>query len=309
MRGLSPTFLHDLKNQEGVLFPILSSVRKDQTLMLAIREGFINIYYRGGSILRVTENEGRPYGGFFDERYNKTEQKTPNLPAIIENQVDAQAWVNSLPVLKSYMNEFLAAYSKVEREFQQLVARENNASSISNESDYFISDIEVSESISRARFDMIAIKWPTTQRRSGDNCRLAFIEMKYGDGALGGKAGMLKHLKDMDSLISNNKKYVEISKVIANQFNQLEQLGLLKFNKGQKYNEISIDPEEKPEVIFILANHNPRATGLKTILSTPEIKAYSDAQHFDLRFFVASFAGYGLHDKCMLSLSKFCERL
>ena len=31
--------------------------------------------------------------------------------------------------------------------------------------------------------------------------------MKYGDGALGGKAGMLKHLKDMDSLITNKESY------------------------------------------------------------------------------------------------------
>ena len=108
--------------------------------------------------------------------------------------------------LKAIMNEFLSTYSKDEREFQQLVARENNCSSISNESDYFISDIEVSESTSRARFDMIAIKWQTTKRRSGNNCRIAFIEMKYGDGALGGKAGMLKHLKDMDSLIYQQRK-------------------------------------------------------------------------------------------------------
>jgi hypothetical protein len=95
--------------------------------------------------------------------------------------------------------------------------------------------------------------------------------------------------------------------VITKQFNQLEQLGLLKFNKGQKYTEISIDPNEKPEVIFILANHNPRSTGLKTILSSSEIETYREAQRFDLRFFVASFAGYGLHDKCMLSLSDFID--
>ena len=85
----------------------------------------------------------------------------PNTPATIENQDDAKLWVVSLPVLKSIMNEFLSVYSKDEREFQQLVARENNNSSISNESEYFISDIEVSESTSGARFDMIAIKWQT----------------------------------------------------------------------------------------------------------------------------------------------------
>ena len=309
MRDLSVTFMKDLLNSEGVLFPILSSVKKDQTLMLSIRDGFINIYYRGGSILRVTEKRGGIYGAFFDERYNKTGQEKPITPATIENQEDAKLWVVSLPVLKSIMNEFLSVYSKDEREFQQLVARENNYSSISNESEYFISDIEVSESTSGARFDMIAIKWPTSKRRSGNNCRIAFIEMKYGDGALGGKAGMLKHLKDMDSLITNKVSYADKIHVIEKQFNQLDQLGLLKFNKGQGFTKVSLDPNEKPEVIFILANHNPRASGLKTILGSPEITAYSESQRFDLRFFVSSFAGYGLHAKCMLNLSEFRKRL
>jgi len=309
MRELSETFLKDLLNSEGVLFPILSSVKKDQTLMLAIRDGFINIYYRGGSILRVTEIKGEPYEGFFDERYNKTGKEIPNTPATIENQDDANAWVVSLPILKSFMNDFLSANNKDEREFQQLVARENNFSSISNESDYFISDIEVSESNSKARFDMIAIKWQTTKRRSGNNCRIAFIEMKYGDGALGGKAGMLKHLKDIDSLITNKVSYAKMMRVIENQFNQLDQLGLLKFNKGQDFTKVSLDPNQKPEVIFILANHNPRASGLKTILSTSEIIAYSKSEHFDLKFFVASFAGYGLYKECMLKLSDFSKRL
>ncbi len=309
MRELSATFKMDLLNPDGVLHPILTSVQKDQTLMLAIRDGFINIYYRGGSILRITENGGRPYGSFFDERYNKTGRKMPITPEAIINQDDAKEWVGSLPVLKSFMNEFLSSNSKDEREFQQLVAGENNNSSVSNESDYFISDIEVSESTSGARFDMIAIKWPTTKRRSGDKCRIAFIEMKYGDDALGGKAGMIKHLKDMDSLITHKENYSKMIHVIENQFNQLDTLGLLKFNKGQKFTKVSIDPNQKPEVIFLLANHNPRASGLKTILSTPEIKAYSEAHHFDLKFFVASFAGYGLYKECMLNLPDFIKLL
>ena len=309
MRELSETFMNDLLSSEGVLFPILSIVKKDQELMLAIRDGFINIYYRGGSILRITEKKRGNYGGFFDERYNKARREMPLTPATLNNQVDAKIWVASLPDLKSIMNEYLSTNSNDEREFQQLVARENNCSSISNETEYFISDIEVSESSSGARFDMIAVKWQTSKRRSGNNCRIAFIEMKYGDGAIGGKAGVLKHLKDMDSLISNNESYANKVQVIENQFNQLDQLGLLKFNRGQGFTRVSLDPNEKPEVIFILANHNPRASGLKTILSTPEIIAYSKSECFDLRFFVASFAGYGLHAKCMLNLSEFSKLL
>jgi hypothetical protein len=53
-------------------------------------------------------------------------------------------------------------------------------------------------------------------------------------------------------------------------------------------------------VVFLLANHNPRSRRLLNIVS--EIK---EPEHFDLRFFTASFAGYGMHDACMLKLDDF----
>ena len=309
MRALSIKFMDDFLQLDGMLHPILARLKRDDTLMLAIRDGFVNIYYRGGNILEVSETKKGFYRASFDEQYNKSGEVIPNLPKVIKTQDDAKGWVDAFPYLKYIMDGSFASSGKSEREFQQLVARENNNSSISNESDYFISDIEVSESDINARFDMIAIRWLTTKRRSGDNCQVAFIEMKYGDKVLGGKAGLLKHLKDMDSLITNREHYANLLNVIEHQFNQLDQLGLLNFNKGQKYVRIKVDPNQKPEVIFILANHNPRATGLKTILNTPEIAAYNESQLFDLRFFVASFAGYGLHSKCMRDLVEFRELL
>jgi hypothetical protein len=307
MRELSKKFMSDLLEKEGVLNPILTSVKKDHTLMLAIRDGFINIYYRGGSILRVTEHSKGFYRTFFDHRYNKSGYEIPSSPATIENQDDAKKWVTSFLYRKNVMDEFYSMYGKSEREYQQLVARENNNSSISNESEYFISDIEVTETAPGARFDMVAIRWLANKRKSGDNCRLAFIEMKYGDGAIHGSAGILKHLNDIDGLIANTDHYSKLVKVIENQFNQLDQLGLLNFNKGKSFAKVNLDASEKPEVIFILANHNPRASGLKTILNTSELNAYSVSSRFDLRFFVASFAGYGLHSKCMFDLTRFRE--
>jgi hypothetical protein len=307
MRELSQSFMHNLIDPQGILHPILTRVKSDQTLMFAIRDGFINIYYRGGSILKISEPKTKSgnYQTSFDDRYNRSGIKTPNLPKILQEQDDVRQWMNGFPQLKLFMDDFYSKVNKPEREFQQLVARENNNSSISNASEYFISDIEVSESITGARFDMLAIRWLATQRRSGENCKLALIEMKYGDGALSGNAGMLKHLQDIDALIVNKEKYSKLVEVIAHQFEQLDQLGLLNFNKGKKYTKVMLHPNDKPEVIFILANHNPRATELKSILNSPEIVAYSESKDFDLRFFVSSFAGYGLHVKCMFDLNKF----
>jgi hypothetical protein len=307
MRKVSVKFMGDLVNSDGVLHPILTRVKKDHTLMLAIRENYINIYYRGGNILNIKENNKGFYQASFDDHYNKSGLHIPDSPSEINHQNDARIWIDSFPSRKNIMDESFTIYGKAEREFQQLIARENNNSTISNESEYFVSDIEVREPY--ARFDIMAIRWLAAQRKNGINCKVALIEMKYGDGVLGGSAGLLKHLKDMENLISNKDSYAKLLETLESQFNQLDELGLLKFNKSTSNTKVKLNADEKPEVIFILANHNPRSSKLKTILSDPEIEKYAQSQLFDLKFFVASFAGYGLHAKCMLPLTEFQKLL
>jgi hypothetical protein len=41
---------------------------------------------------------------------------------------------------------------------------------------------------------------------------------------------------------------------MESQFNQLDELGLLKFNKGTSNAKVKLNADEKPEVIFILVN-------------------------------------------------------
>lgn len=299
-RKLSKEFMNDLK-PEGMLNPILERVKKDHTLMLAIRDGYVNIYYRGGNILRVTEDKGF-YQTFFDVQYGSG-QSTANSEDDIRNQIDAQKLVASLAERKVIMDYYFAAKGKAEREFQQLVARENNFSSISNETEYFIPDIETADSL--GRFDMMAIRWLAKDRKNGNKCRAALIEMKYGDNALENDAGLLKHLKDMETFISDKNRYAKLLLTMESQFNQLDELGLLNYNKGTSNAKVKLNANNRPEVIFILANHNPRSPKLYRILSDFEIGKFEQSELFDLRFYVASFAGYGLHAKCMRTLTEF----
>jgi len=44
------------------------------------------------------------------------------------------------------------------------------------------------------------------------------------------------------------------------QFNQLDELGLLNFNKGTSNVKVKLNPNSKPEVIFILANYYRRSS-------------------------------------------------
>jgi hypothetical protein len=309
MRELSDSFLDDLINGNGLLHTILERVKTDDTLMLAIRGGYINIYYRGGNILRIYEQGNGTYRPFFDEHYNKAGKTVPVLPKGIKSQDDAKEWIEAFPHLKEIMDYYFSRKSKPEREFQQLIARENNFSTISNESEYFISDIEFADSGLGARFDMLAIRWLASQRKKGSNCRAAFIEMKYGDGALEGSAGLLKHLKNINSLISDSDRYEKLLHTMEAQFNQLDELGLLSFNRSINGTKVKLNVNEEPEVIFILANHNPRSSKLESILNNPEIDAYEQSSRFGLRFYAASFAGYGLHADCMLPLTQFRKLL
>ena len=119
MRGLSERFMDDLKSG-GRLNPILERVKSDHTLMLAIRKGYINIYYRGGNILRITEGRGF-YRTFFDVKYGLG-KSIANSEDDIRNQTDAQQLVTFLPDRKVIMDKFFAAKGNAEREFQQLVA-------------------------------------------------------------------------------------------------------------------------------------------------------------------------------------------
>jgi len=309
MRALSEKFMQDLLREDGMLHPVLERVRKDQTLMLAIRENYVNIYYRGGNILRITEKMYGSYKAEFNDEYDKCDYGLPDSPSLIKAREDAEKWIISFPYRKEVMDEYFSTHEKTEREFQQVIARVNNQSVISNESEYFITDIEFADSALKARFDMTSICWPASNRKTGNHCRAALIEMKYGDAAINGTSGLIKHLEDMAVLISDKDRYARLLSMMESQFNQLDQLGLLKFNKGTIEAKVKLDPEVKPEVIFILANHNPRGSKLKDILGDIKMEKFEFSTLFDLRFFVASFSGYGMHVRNMLSLSEFRKLL
>ena len=64
-RALDERLLGDLR--DGLLAPILTRVLADQTLCLELRGSCINVYYRGGNVLRVTQI-GTRYIPHFDEK-------------------------------------------------------------------------------------------------------------------------------------------------------------------------------------------------------------------------------------------------
>jgi hypothetical protein len=304
-RVVSKTFADDLKLEK--LSTLLARIKEDDTLMLALRDGYINIYYRGGSLLRIEQKgTGGKYIATFDTKYNK-KNASPlpvQFPYPVNDEADSRALVDAIPALKYSMDRFFSQHRKAEREFQQLVARENNCSPISNETEYFIVDIEVAGALPNARFDMLAVRWLRDERKKQGTLVPVLIEMKYGSKALEGDSGLNEHMEDAVSLRADKKSWDSLRKALEDQINQLDYLGLLNFNRAKTVKRLQIDPKATPELVFMLANHNPASTKLSKLLAAMEAPA-ADENGYDLLFFVSSFAGYGMHRACMLGLGEF----
>ena len=297
-REITEKFQEDLKS--GILNPILANVHRDNNLTVEIRCNYINIYYRGGNMLRVSE-KGTGYNFFFDLRYIKDDNKakisiSSALPAHVAALNDAQKWSDKTPTIKAEMDAYFVSHKKTEREFQQLVVRENNIGGIAKKTDYYICDVEYQ--IGDTRFDLVAAK--CTGR---GKYRLALIEMKYADSALGGKSGIIDHVSKVYTYLRANN-IVKLKE---------EMKGILEIKRTLKLvNDLPVQfafTDEKPEFIFLMANHKPASNSLDTELNKLEKESfYTEFRKLaDLKLATASFFGYGLFNDCIYTHDEFKE--
>lgn len=311
-RCLPEKFILSLKEKNGLLNPLLERIKKDFTLDLQMRGKYINIYYRGGNILKI-EQKNRVseefYSAQFDKRYYKEIPKTKsiqvieNLPKQLKSKDEVTTWIEAIPFLKEVMDIYFSTKSPNEREFQQLIVRENNFDNIAKSTDYYICDIEHKEKGAKksGRCDMVAVKWMSTprDRKKTKDIGIAFIEVKYGDGSLKGNSGIATHIKDMNKFLGNENKLKKIKEDMRCIFNQKKELGLIK-------TERNIDEIEtgRPEYIFIIANHDPE----KSVFADEIKKLTPETFNFDLKFAVSNFFGYGLFEENVYSLKEFTDR-
>ena len=292
-RHISDKMLKDFLN--GVLTPMLEAVKSDDTLDLELRGGVVNIYYRGGSIFKITDHNGK-YDIFFDNKYCTSHSARLNSSPSISDAV------RGLPLYKQAMDWWFHEHPKYEREFQQVIARENNNHRrISGGTDYYIADIEYEDRHGHSRFDMVALKWLSkgSIRKDTNKVSLALIEVKYGDGALTGTAGIQKHLDDFKAFLNDQQKLTFFCKDMSEVFRQKCKLGLVDGLKETQHN-VSINTEN-PEVIFIFANHDPDSKILNNILRTIKSTDYT----FPILIAQASNMGYGLYVDNLHSLDSY----
>ncbi len=296
MRGLRSNFITHLMS--GLLGQILDLVKLDSTLCLEIRENYINIYYRGGNIIRIGE-DGGVFKASFDRKYlNENSTKVPGLIETLNNVDDVEVWLNTIPFLKHEMDLWFGCHSKDEREFQQLMLRENNFGNSAKGTDYFICDIEYANHT--GRFDLVAVKWPSTSvhRKNNKDLRLAFVEMKYLDNALTGNAGLCKHIEDINTFLAKNDNLENIKEEMKLIFNQKLELGLINNQKP-----IESFSNEKPEFILALINHDPASSILRN-----ELNKLPDCPNAEIKIATSNFMGHGLYSQGIYSIDEFLNK-
>ena len=294
MRGLDANFLEAL--QHGLLRPLLDRVHLDRTLCLALRNDYLNVYYRGGNLLRLARR-GDAYAATFDVKYARGAPLEVPDSGVREPE-HVSAWLDAVPRLKLAMDLYLGHHPKDEREIQQVIARDNNIGRVGRATDYYVCDIEYASR--HGRFDLVGVHWPSTgaDRKRTRGRRLVVGEVKQGDSALSGKAGLHAHLRDVDAFLSDPTRLAGLKDEMVVVFNQKRALELI--NCGRDIDSFS---DEVPLFLVILVNHDPQSTILRAELAT-----LPSPEHCEIRVVTSSLMGYGIFDPGVLTVDEVLAR-
>ena len=284
MRKLNDNFI-----KHNDLVKIAAIVKNDDTLLFCIRENYINVYYRGVSILKFEDDKG-----IDKSDYNKVYLSGSSL-----NISNIDEWIDNIAILKNLIDTKISNFPK-EKEFQQLIVRTNTSSKLALESDYYFVDVEsIDPDMKECRFDIVGFKW--TNRKNTSKCQLSIVEMKYGKNAFD---NMDKHFNDI--LYLDGHSHLESLKIqTINQFRQLRELRLINLSSKADKNADNIkELDDKAEYIILFADMNPKSE-LTYRIYEEAVKIQSQLKNIEIKFAVSSFMGYALFNQFVLNLNQF----
>ena len=283
-RKIKEIFLNELKT--GSLKEFLKYVQLDDTLNLELRGRKVTLYYRGGALLTIKQNTYQ-FEGLTKKYHIGISCISPTISNINEY----------IPTAKHIIDVYINTIRNhlYEKDIQQQIAKENNFSPNSLDTDYFVIDTEYAD---LGRFDIVALRWDSTgsARKLPKSFlpTLTIFEVKQGYRSLSGKSGMNSHINDFNKFCKTKDMQL-FKQDMINVFNQKIELGLLK-GMG-KYKEIT-KVAEKIEFIFLLVNYKSDSTKLKTALDTIA----------DCQFIYSNPMGYGLYVRNVVDKQQFVEK-
>lgn len=182
-------------------------IQNDDSLVFAVRKDEIHLYYLGGRILKITRARNKLRFAF-DQKYARKQRgsdeliKNDALDKMLKDPFDIDLWLRHFDVLKQCMEHFRANISQnEERQLQQeieLANRDLNSEVLVIDNEYGVRK-ECRKESKLCKFDLIALY------RDSYQYKICLIELKCGDGALGGNAGIDKHIRDFSEILRYRK--------------------------------------------------------------------------------------------------------
>ncbi len=249
---------------EGKWKELLNIVLRDENLCMLFREEMADIYYRGHKCFSVDLDKITCNSSFTNDVKNYSVKENPSME---------EFW-KELPYYKQNIDFWFGTEKRpYEREFSQLIMRENNSAKLGRYTDYFVLDMEYQyeNGDRKPEPDLIAVKMERSARQEKKKRKLAFIEVKYADEAYNNKAGIFDHIKDYVELLENQNLLNAIKDDFVKIYEQRKKLGMLQGIVGDWKNVVL--NEERPELILALIGHNSnsgqadKGKDLKSILT------------------------------------------
>ena len=271
-RGLKEPFLRCL--QTGFLSGITEKVRADKDLDLQIRENYLNIYFKGHALLKLSERLG---GGYRVEIHEKFLGGRP-IDDLVDEET-TEVFLSRIPYLKE---RIIQHGTGLETEYEQLIIRANNWERRNN-SEYFIIDRQYA--VNRLRFDLTGFFWDSKKPNKGDTVPLCLMEVKFGLNQ------DIQNLHEQlgDYYNAMKTRFAAIAEEAEILFKQKLKLGLIDQSEGRLIAMETLEISrniEKCQFLIVLVDYNPRSTLFKKAVSELEKLKFSD----QIRVFTGGFA-------------------
>ena len=136
---------------------------------------------------------------------------------------------------------------------------------------------------------MLGVHWESSgaARRDPSKARLAVFEVKYGDAALSGTAGLVDHINDLNAFLEADGAVEQLRADADLLFQQKHALGLI-----DTKHRIKVSRSETPLYVLVLIDHDPDSRILlDTLRGLPRLHGAS------LRFATSTMMGFGLFEQ------------
>jgi len=259
-RGINIDFAEAFKQSD---LNKLYEENKDE-LLIGVRNNYLNLYYNCDSIAKVEYKHGKVICEidkyYLDGNHYKGRNKT--------KKIDTSEIYKKYQTLKTNSNAKATATDEKKAQSRLVILNNNN-----NLSKWYCFDVEwvkafenkqkKDEAKFNGRFDIMAISKMKPHK-------VALIELKYGNGAIGGESGIFKHIEDFKKY--KEKNYLNKQEV----YDIIESQKMLEIDIPDEFKNLQIKDIEGYKFYVITLNNNSDKENISTPKQTMSGYLFND---------------------------------